>query len=174
MVFLKIEEEFSSFVTILFFFFFIVVVVVVVIIVVVVIVGRWWRWTLLFRNSDFSQNAVLDVRLEKSFIKWLEGFQRSMGCSAALCNQENLTKPLTTFDALYRVCHLVIDLGLVDFDMNVLQYCPSVKPLLRNSHQPMQSWADSVEQSKSKSTKPSLRPDGTPCTVGIIDQLCNL
>ena len=64
---------------------------------------------------------------------------------------------------VYRVSHLVIDLGLVDFDLGVPPFCPAAKPLLPNSHYPRQSWA--VEQSKSKSTKLSLGPDGTPCTV---------
>ena len=39
------------------------------------------------------------------------------------------------------------------------------QPLLPNSHQPRQTWADSgtVEHPRFKSTQPSPREDGTPC-----------
>ena len=39
--------------------------------------------------------------------------------------------------------HLVMDLGLVDFDLNVPPFCPAAWPLLPNSHQLRHSWADS-------------------------------
>ena len=65
---------------------------------------------------------------------------------------------------LYRVSHLlVIDLGLVDFDLSVPPFCPAAKPLLPNSHQPRQSWADSgtikiqVNINKSTTRCPVLR-----------------
>ena len=45
---------------------------------------------------------------------------------------------------VYRVIHLVVDLGLVEFDLGVPPSCPSAQPLLPNSHQPKQNWADSV------------------------------
>ena len=44
---------------------------------------------------------------------------------------------------MYRVSHLVIDLGWVDFDMSFPPFCSAAKPLLPNSHQPRQNWADS-------------------------------
>ena len=36
-----------------------------------------------------------------------------------------------------------MDLGWVDFDLGVPPSCPSAQPLLPNSHQPKQNWADS-------------------------------
>ena len=43
----------------------------------------------------------------------------------------------------YRVPHLLLDLGWVDFDLGVPPSCPAAQPLLPNSHQPRQSRADS-------------------------------
>ena len=60
----------------------------------------------------------------------------------------------------YRASHVLGDLGWVDLDLGsspgwwaatVATYCPSRV----------------VEHSKSKSTKPSPRAHGTPCTLGI-------
>ena len=48
-----------------------------------------------------------------------------------------------TWHCRYRVSHLVIALGLVDFDLSVPPFCPAANTLLPNSHQPRQSWADS-------------------------------
>ena len=60
------------------------------------------------------------------------------------------------FSTLYRVSHLVIvDLGLVDFDLSVPPFCLAAKPLQSNSRQPWQSREDSgtmkiqVDQTKS-------------------------
>ena len=44
---------------------------------------------------------------------------------------------------MYRVSHLLMDLGLVDFDLGVPPSCPAAQPLLPNSHQPKQIRADS-------------------------------
>ena len=43
----------------------------------------------------------------------------------------------------YRVFHLLVHLGGVDFDLGVPSSCPAAQPLLPNSHQPKQSRADS-------------------------------
>ena len=45
---------------------------------------------------------------------------------------------------LYRVSHLLIDLVWVDFDLGAPPSCPASQPLLPNSHQPRQNWADSA------------------------------
>ena len=44
---------------------------------------------------------------------------------------------------LSHLSHLLVDLGWVDFDLGVPPSCPPAQPLLRNSHQPRQNWADS-------------------------------
>ena len=43
---------------------------------------------------------------------------------------------------MYRVIHLLVDLGWVDFDLGVPPYCPAAQLLLPNSHQPKQNWSD--------------------------------
>ena len=43
---------------------------------------------------------------------------------------------------MYRVSHLLVDLGWVYFDLGVPPSCPAAEPLLPNSHQPRQNWAD--------------------------------
>ena len=43
----------------------------------------------------------------------------------------------------YRVIHMLVDLGLVDFDLGVPPSCPAAQPLLLNSHQPKLKWAES-------------------------------
>ena len=43
---------------------------------------------------------------------------------------------------IYGVSHLLVDLGWVDFDSGVPPSCPAAEPLLPNSHQPRQNWAD--------------------------------
>ena len=42
-----------------------------------------------------------------------------------------------------RVSHLLAHLGWVDFDSRAPPSCPAVQPLLPNSQQPGQNWADS-------------------------------
>ena len=49
-------------------------------------------------------------------------------------------------ELLYRVSHLPVDLGWVDFDLGVPPSCPAGQPLLPNSHQPRQNVADSGTQ----------------------------
>ena len=44
---------------------------------------------------------------------------------------------------LYRVSHLLVDLGWVDLDFSVPPSCIAAQPLLPNSHQPRQNRADS-------------------------------
>ena len=44
---------------------------------------------------------------------------------------------------MYRVIHLLVDLGWVDFDLGVPPCCPAAQSILPNSHPPMQNWADS-------------------------------
>ena len=44
----------------------------------------------------------------------------------------------------YRMSHLLVNLGLLDFDLGVPQSCPAAQPLLPNSHQPRQNRADSA------------------------------
>ena len=43
----------------------------------------------------------------------------------------------------YRLSHLFVDLGWVDFDLGVPLSCPGAQPLLLHTHQPRQNWADS-------------------------------
>ena len=43
---------------------------------------------------------------------------------------------------LYGVTHRLRDLGWVDFDLVVASSCPAAQPLLPNSYQPKQNWAD--------------------------------
>ena len=43
---------------------------------------------------------------------------------------------------IYRVSHLLMDLGWVDFDLGVPPSLPAAQPLLPNSHQTRQNWAD--------------------------------
>ena len=38
---------------------------------------------------------------------------------------------------------MLMDLGLVDFDLGVPLFCPAAPLLLSNSHLPRQNWADS-------------------------------
>ena len=44
--------------------------------------------------------------------------------------------------SLYRVSHLLMDLGWVDFDLGVPPSCPTVRPLLPNFPQPKQNQTD--------------------------------
>ena len=44
---------------------------------------------------------------------------------------------------MYRLAHLVADLGWVDLDLCVPPPCPHAQPLLPNSHQPRQNLAGS-------------------------------
>ena len=46
-------------------------------------------------------------------------------------------------NTLYRVTHLLANLGWADFDLDVPPSCPAAHPLLPNSHQPEQNQADS-------------------------------
>ena len=43
----------------------------------------------------------------------------------------------------YRVSHVLVDQGWVDFDLGVPPFCPAPQTHLPNSHQPRQNWADS-------------------------------
>ena len=47
------------------------------------------------------------------------------------------------FVSKYRVFHLLMHLGWVDFDLGVPPSCPAAQPLLPRSHQPRQNCADS-------------------------------
>ena len=51
---------------------------------------------------------------------------------------------------------MLVDLGWVDFDFSVPLSCPVAQPLLPNSHQPRQNWADGgtleIHVSKTQST----------------------
>ena len=49
----------------------------------------------------------------------------------------------------YRVSHVLVHLGWVDFDSCVPPSCPAAQPLLLNSHQPKQSQADTGTLKKS-------------------------
>ena len=51
--------------------------------------------------------------------------------------------PTVANQQVYRVPHLLVDLGWVDFDLGVPPSCPLAQPLLPNSNQPRQNWADS-------------------------------
>ena len=42
----------------------------------------------------------------------------------------------------YILQDMLVDLGWVDFDLGVPPCCPAAQPLLPNSHQPRQNWAD--------------------------------
>ena len=68
---------------------------------------------------------------------------------------------------VYRVSHLVWDLGWVGFDLDVQLYCLAAQPFLINSSLPKHNWADSgATKIKIKATQPmsqTLRPDGKPC-----------
>ena len=61
----------------------------------------------------------------------------------------------------YRVVHLFVDLGWVDFELSVPPSCPSAQPLLPNSHQAIQNWADSGTL-KIQVSLTSPRPDESP------------
>ena len=54
--------------------------------------------------------------------------------------------------ALYRMPHLLVDLGWVDFCFGGPRSCPAAQPL-----------GQAEEHSKFKSTQTSPRADGTPC-----------
>ena len=43
---------------------------------------------------------------------------------------------------MYRASHVVEDLGWVDYDLSVPPSCQPAQPLLPNSHQPVQNWAE--------------------------------
>ena len=73
-------------------------------------------------------------------------------CSAPLGRKQRTNQ-------LYRVSHLVIDMGLVDFDLSVPPFCPHAKPLLPNFHQSRQSWADSGTIKLDNQTKSTTRWD---------------
>ena len=47
------------------------------------------------------------------------------------------------YSVVYRVIHLVVHLGWVDFDLDVPPSFPAAQPFLPNFYQPMQNWADS-------------------------------
>ena len=46
-------------------------------------------------------------------------------------------------DIIYRVNLVVVDLGLIDFDLDDPSFCPNAQPVLPNSHLPKQNWAGS-------------------------------
>ena len=64
---------------------------------------------------------------------------------------------------VYRVSHLLVDLGLVDFDLGVPPSYPAAQPFLPNSHQPRQNGADSGTL-KIQVNPTSPRTDESPCT----------
>ena len=64
---------------------------------------------------------------------------------------------------VYRVSHLLVDLGWVDFVLDV----PAMLPILPNSDMPKQNLADRGKYPKPKSTPPNPGPssDGSPCII---------
>ena len=87
------------------------------------------------------------------------GWSRWSRCTFSPC--WDLQAAMICFEVVlhqYRVIHLVVDLGLVDFDLSVPPSCPTAQPLLPNSHQPRQNWADSgTLKTKVKPTKSASR-----------------
>ena len=76
---------------------------------------------------------------------------------------------------LYRASHVLVDLGWVDLDFCVLPSCPAAQPLLPNSHQPKQSWADGgtlkIQVNKTQSTSTCPWTSCTwMCTVYYYDE----
>ena len=68
---------------------------------------------------------------------------------------------------VYRVSHVLVDLGWVDFDLSVLPILPSLFCQIPISPSRV---GQTVEHSKSKSTKPSLRAHGTPCSLFMVSR----
>ena len=64
---------------------------------------------------------------------------------------------------LYRVSHLLVDLGWVDSDLGVPPSGPAAQPLLPNSHQPRQNRADTHNSSQPNQ---GLQYMGRPVQVG--------
>ena len=58
--------------------------------------------------------------------------------------------------------HLLVDLGWVDFDLAVPPSGPAAQPLLPNSNQPRQKWADSGTLKIKVNPGAGARADGTP------------
>ena len=64
----------------------------------------------------------------------------------------------------YRVSHVLVDLGWVEFDFCVPPSCPAASRFCQVPISPSRV-GQTVEHSKSKSTKPSLRADESPCIL---------
>ena len=90
----------------------------------------------------------------------------SMYCIRSTCSIIT-KKPKWPNVRFYRVIHLVNNLGGVDFDLGVPPSCPSAQPLLPNSHQPRQNWADSGTL-KIQVTQPSPRYNESPCRYKVM------
>ena len=61
--------------------------------------------------------------------------------AGGVCERNGVSEESRNFT--YRVSLLLVCLGWVDFDLGVPPSCPAAQPLLPNSHQPRQNWADS-------------------------------
>ena len=88
------------------------------------VVIRWhcWQWKILTRTATGFQHTRVHLVIPNA------------------CHTKTL---IVVFQfARYRVIHLLMDLGWVDFDLGVPSSCPSAQPLLPNSYQPKQNWAD--------------------------------
>ena len=64
--------------------------------------------------------------------------------------KKKVRRKIVFVSPLYRVSHLLVDLGWVDFYLGVPPSWPAAQPLLPNSHQPNQHNQQTAEHSKSK------------------------
>ena len=77
--------------------------------------------------------------------RFADGRTMGMGVRVRLLVESSQTEssPNSSQIFYYRVSHVLLDLGWVDFYFRVPPSCPTVQPLLPNSHQPRQNQADS-------------------------------
>ena len=68
----------------------------------------------------------------------------------------------------YRVSHLVIDVGLVDFDFSVPPFCPAAKPLLPSAQFPPAEAELGRQWNNQNASQPNLVYDQMGRLVGTM------
>ena len=85
---------------------------------------------------------------------------RSSNCFR-LASSDDVVAPEFETELIYRVSHLLVDLGWVDSDLGVPPSCTAAYAKFISAE--AESGWQTLECSKFKSTQPSPRADGTPC-----------
>ena len=63
----------------------------------------------------------------------------------------------------YRVILMVMDLGWIVFQLDVISYCSAAQPVLPFSHRPKQNHRKILKQENSSQPNPGSRPPVSPC-----------